>query len=175
MQKLTPLKRRRPQNKSKKQARKKHVESMFLVNRNKDFPYYFKDRKLSTRVATQPFKFHPQPKKFSIKVLESGYITIAPLKATMRLFKWFIKFKKIEDQVTIGLNVFPDFVLTSKPKEMRMGKGKGAPDSKVAPIKAGSVILTVTDRGAGRYLTRKLVEKLSWKIPYKHEIVYNNW
>ena len=146
---------------SKKKARKKHVESMFLVNRNKDFPYYFKDRNIFKRVEVERFRFYPKPKKFSIRILESGYITIAPLKATMRLYKWFIKFKKIEDRVKIVLSVFPDFVLTSKPKEMRMGKGKGAPDSKVAPIKAGSTFLTITDRGAGRYLTRKLVEKIA--------------
>lgn len=72
---------------SKKKARKKHVESMFLVNRNKDFPYYFKDRNIFKRVVTERFRFHPKSKKFSIRILESGYITIAPLKATMRLFK----------------------------------------------------------------------------------------
>ena len=41
------------------------------------------------------------------------------------------------------INVFPDFPLTVKPAEMRMGKGKGNIKSWVCRIKKGSVIFEV--------------------------------
>ncbi|HYD91208.1 MAG TPA: ribosomal protein L16, partial [Flavobacterium sp.] len=69
---------------------------------------------------------------------------------------------------------FPDFVLTSKPKEMRMGKGKGAPAKRVAVLKNGSILLVLRNRGGvSFYLVERLLEMLSKKIPFKHKIIKN--
>ena len=38
------------------------------------------------------------------------------------------------------IRVFPDRPVTSKPAEVRMGKGKGAPEYWMAPVKRGRII-----------------------------------
>jgi len=40
----------------------------------------------------------------------------------------------------VWIRVFPDKPITSKPLEVRMGKGKGALDHYVCPIKPGKII-----------------------------------
>src|SRR5690606_30572463 len=49
------------------------------------------------------------------------------------------RFMKREGEVWI--RVFPDRPVTSKPAEVRMGKGKGAPEHWMAPVKRGRIIL----------------------------------
>jgi len=72
-----------------------------------------------------------------------------------------LKEHSIEDGLRLKLRVFPDFVLTSKPKEMRMGKGKGALAEKVAVIKAGGILLTLENRGVSYFLVKLLIKYLS--------------
>lgn len=43
----------------------------------------------------------------------------------------------------VWIRVFPDKPLTSKPAEVRMGKGKGAPDQWVAVVRAGRIMYEV--------------------------------
>lgn len=160
---------------SDKRARKKHVESMFLTNKQKQYTYYFKDRNLRSRFENKRANCMLKRYFFSLKMLQSGYITIAPLKAIVRLYKWFLKTRGIERGLKLRLRVFPDFVLTSKPKEMRMGKGKGAPNSKVALIRAGAILFTLENRGISDYLTRQLALMLSRKVPLDHKLVSNQW
>lgn len=157
-------------------ARKKHVESMFLTNKQKNYPFYFKDKKLFNREETQRNKFCSARTAYSLKVLRSGYINIDQLKAIVRLFKWFVKTRFLEGKLSLRLNVFPDFVLTSKPKEMRMGKGKGLPSLKVAPIKAGSVLFTISTCGfVEDFLIQKLVTLVGYRVPLLPRIVSNFW
>jgi large subunit ribosomal protein L16 len=51
------------------------------------------------------------------------------------------RFMKREGQVWI--RIFPDKVITKKPAEVRMGKGKGAPDHWVAPVRPGVIMFEV--------------------------------
>ena len=48
------------------------------------------------------------------------------------------RFMKREGQVWI--RIFPDKPITKKPAEVRMGKGKGAPEYWVAPVKRGRML-----------------------------------
>lgn len=110
-------------------------------------------------------------------MLEGGYITMLPLKSIVRIFKWFVKTNHLEDgQVKLRLYIFPDFVLTGKPREMRMGKGKGSEKKKVALIRPGELLLTVRYRKILPYLLiAKLVKRLSNYVPFKHKVLYNFW
>lgn len=149
---------------------------MFLTNKQKNYPYYHKPSKVYSEKETIKNKLQPQRRAYNIKVLEGGYINTPPLKAVMRLFKWFSKTHALtEEQLTLRLNLFPDFVLTSKPKEMRMGKGKGAPNSKVAIIRKGAIFLSLNCERDFYYLGWQLVKKMSQKIPLKHKIVLIDW
>ena len=51
--------------------------------------------------------------------------------------------RKIKRGGNVWIKIFPDKVLTKKPAEVRMGKGKGSPDSWVAVIKPGRVLFEI--------------------------------
>lgn len=72
---------------------------------------------------------------FGIKSMEPAHITSKQLEAARVAVT---RFMKREGQVWI--RIFPDKPMTRKPAEVRMGKGKGAPEFWVAPIKPGTII-----------------------------------
>ena len=59
---------------------------------------------------------------FGIKTMEVGFITSRQIEAARIAIN---RYMKREGQVWI--RIFPDKPITSKPAEVRMGKGKGAP------------------------------------------------
>lgn len=72
---------------------------------------------------------------FAIKTLDEGFLTSRQLEAARVALT---RYMKREGQVWI--RVFPDKPLTRKPAEVRMGKGKGAPELWVAVLKPGRII-----------------------------------
>ena len=104
-----------------------------------------------------------------IKCLRSGYITLDPLKAIVRLFKYFIKNFDLEKDLKYKLFVFPDFVLTSKPKEVRMGKGKGDPAGWVAPVTPGRILFEV--EGVSFDIAKEALRLAAQKLPVKTKFV----
>ncbi len=72
---------------------------------------------------------------FGIKATEGSWLTSRQLEAARVAVT---RYMKREGQ--IWLRVFPDKPITSKPAEVRMGKGKGAPEYWVAVVKPGRVI-----------------------------------
>lgn len=72
---------------------------------------------------------------FAIKTLDEGFLTSRQLEAARVALT---RFMKREGQVWI--RVFPDKPLTRKPAEVRMGKGKGAPELWVAVLKPCRII-----------------------------------
>ncbi len=72
---------------------------------------------------------------FGIKALEGTWLTSRQLEAARVAVT---RFMKREGQ--IWLRLFPDKPITSKPAEVRMGKGKGAPEYWVAVCKPGAII-----------------------------------
>jgi large subunit ribosomal protein L16 len=86
-------------------------------------------RGVATRGATISFG------TFAIKALEPGRITARQLEAARISVT---RAMKREGQVWI--RIFPDKPITKKPAEVRMGKGKGAPEYWVAVVKPGTII-----------------------------------
>ncbi|HXC05009.1 MAG TPA: 50S ribosomal protein L16, partial [Bacteroidia bacterium] len=72
---------------------------------------------------------------FGIKAMEGCWMTAKQIEAARVAVTRYLK---REGQVWI--NVFPDKPITRKPAEVRMGKGKGAPEYWVAVVKPGRVI-----------------------------------
>jgi large subunit ribosomal protein L16 len=72
---------------------------------------------------------------FGIKTLEEHWITARQIEAARIAVT---RFMKREGQVWI--RIFPDKPITKKPAEVRMGKGKGAPEYWAAPVKPGRVM-----------------------------------
>jgi len=72
---------------------------------------------------------------FAIKSVDEVWLTAKQIEAARVAMTRYLK---REGQVWI--RVFPDKPITRKPAEVRMGKGKGAPEFWVAVVKPGRVL-----------------------------------
>ena len=75
---------------------------------------------------------------FAIKTLDVGFITSRQIEATRIAINRFMK-----REGKVWIRIFPDKPMTSKPAEVRMGKGKGAPSHWVAPVRPGRILFEV--------------------------------
>lgn len=75
---------------------------------------------------------------FGIKTMESCWITGKQIEAARQAIT---RYMKREGQMWI--RIFPDKPITKKPAEVRMGKGKGAPEGFVAPVTPGRMIFEI--------------------------------
>ncbi len=74
---------------------------------------------------------------FGIKTLESKWITGRQIEAARVAVTRYM-----QRQGQIWIRIFPDKPITKKPAEVRMGKGKGAPEGFVAPVTPGFSVVT---------------------------------
>ncbi len=72
---------------------------------------------------------------FGIKTLEEAWITGRQIEAARQAVS---RHMKREGQIWI--RIFPDKPVTKKPAEVRMGKGKGAPEYFVARVSPGRIL-----------------------------------
>ena len=72
---------------------------------------------------------------FGIKSLESKWITGRQIEAARIAVTRYM-----QRQGQVWVRIFPDKPITKKPAEVRMGKGKGAPEYWVAPVKRGRML-----------------------------------
>ena len=70
-----------------------------------------------------------------LKTLESGFITARQIESARQTIN-----KKIKKKGKLWLRIFPDYPITKKPTETRMGKGKGSVSHWSAKVKGGTVI-----------------------------------
>lgn len=69
----------------------------------------------------------------------------------------------------IWIRIFPDKPLTKKPAEVRMGKGKGSPESWVAEVRAGRIMYEV--KGVDEATAKEAFRLASAKLPIKTKFV----
>ena len=72
---------------------------------------------------------------FALKSLDTAYITNRQIEAARIAMTRYMK-----REGKVWIRVFPDKPITSKPAEVRMGKGKGALDHYVAVVKPGTIL-----------------------------------
>jgi large subunit ribosomal protein L16 len=101
---------------------------------------------------------------FGIKSLEPGRITSRQIEAARIAMT---RAMKREGQVWI--RVFPDKPITKKPAEVRMGKGKGAPEYWVACVKPGTIIFE--SGGITKEVAQESLRLASQKLPVKSKFV----
>ncbi len=75
---------------------------------------------------------------FGIKAMESQWITGRQIEAARQAIT---RHMKREGQLWI--RIFPAKPITKKPAEVRMGKGKGAPEGFVCPVTPGRIIFEI--------------------------------
>ncbi len=101
---------------------------------------------------------------FGIKSMEPGWITSRQIEAARIAMT---RAMKREGQVWI--RIFPDKPVTSKPAEVRMGKGKGAPDYWVAVVKPGTILFE--SAGVDIELAKEALRLAAQKLPLTTKFV----
>ena len=101
---------------------------------------------------------------FAIQATSCGYVTNRQIEAARIAMT-----RKIKRGGNVWIKVFPDKVLTKKPAEVRMGKGKGSPDSWVAVIRPGRVMFEI--RHANSELARSALQLARYKLPVKTRVI----
>ena len=69
----------------------------------------------------------------------------------------------------VWLRIFPNIPVSKKPTEVRMGKGKGAPEFWVCRVKPGRIIFEVD--GIDEATARMALYKASAKLPIKTKFI----
>lgn len=77
--------------------------------------------------------------------------------------------RKLERKGNVWIRIFPDKPITKKPAEVRMGKGKGAPDHWAAVIKPGMILFEVGGVDLG--VAERALELAGAKLPVLTKIV----
>lgn len=101
---------------------------------------------------------------FGLKALEPGQLTARQLEAARVAVT---RAMKREGQVWI--RVFPDKPVTRKPAEVRMGKGKGAPEFWVAAVKPGTILFEAG--GVNRATALEALMLADGKLPIRTKFV----
>ena len=101
---------------------------------------------------------------FGLKAVLGGRIQSNQIEAARRATK-----KCMGKKGKIWIRIFPDRPFTSKPAEVKMGKGKGAPQGYCVPVKPGRVLLEVD--GAEVKELKEALRKAGTKLPVKTRIV----
>ena len=69
----------------------------------------------------------------------------------------------------VWIRIFPDKPVTKKPAETRMGKGKGAPEYWVAPVKPGRILYEM--EGVPEDVAREAMRLAAQKLPVRTKFV----
>ena len=69
----------------------------------------------------------------------------------------------------LWVRIFPDMPYTSKPAEVKLGKGKGDLEGYAAPVLAGRIIFEVD--GVDEGMAREALRKAGTKLPVKTKVV----
>ena len=101
---------------------------------------------------------------FGIKSLEPAWITSRQIEAARIAVT---RFMKREGQVWI--RIFPDKPVTKKPAEVRMGKGKGAPEYWVAVVRPGRMIFEA--EGVPLEVAKEALRLAAQKLPVQTRFV----
>jgi len=102
--------------------------------------------------------------QFGLQALECGYITAKQIEAARIAMT-----RHVKRGGKMWIRIFPDKPITKKPAEVRMGKGKGAPEAWVAVIRPGRVLYEM--EGVSRELAAEALRLAAHKLPLKTRFV----
>jgi large subunit ribosomal protein L16 len=102
--------------------------------------------------------------QFGLKAMQDGWITARQIEAARVAIT-----RKVKRTGKLYIRVFPDKPITKKPAEVRMGKGKGAPEEWVAVVKPGRVMFEL--EGVSEELAKEAIRQGGQKLPIKTKFV----
>ena len=104
---------------------------------------------------------------FGIKSMDEGFLTSRQIEAARIAVTRYMK-----REGKVWIRVFPDKLITSKPAEVRMGKGKGALDHWVAVIRPGRVLFEA--EGVPYDVAKEALRLAAQKLPLKTKFIVRN-
>lgn len=102
--------------------------------------------------------------EYGIVALEHGKITSRQIEAARIAINRYLK-----RGGKVYIRIFPHKPITAKPAETRQGKGKGAVEFYVAPVKMGTILYEV--KGVSEELAREAIRLAIHKLPIKCKFV----
>ena len=101
---------------------------------------------------------------FGLKAQEPARITARQIEAARRAIT-----RHMKRAGRVWIRVFPDVPVSSKPTEVRMGKGKGSPEYWAAKVKPGRIMFEID--GVSDEIAREALALGAAKLPIKTKIV----
>ena len=102
--------------------------------------------------------------QFGLQALECGFVSAKQIEAARIAMT-----RHVKRGGKMWIRVFPDKPISKKPAEVRMGKGKGAPEAWVAVVKPGRILYEM--EGVSRELAREALRLAAFKLPVKTRFV----
>ena len=101
---------------------------------------------------------------FGLKAMQDCWLTARQIEASRIAMT-----RHIKRGCKVWIRVFPDKPITKKPTEVRMGKGKGAPEAWVAVVKPGRILFEM--EGVDVDIAREAMRLAAHKLPIKTRFV----
>ena len=101
---------------------------------------------------------------YGIKALEERWLTSRQIEAARIAVT---RYMQREGQLWV--RIFPDKPVTKKPAEVRMGKGKGAPEYFVAPVTPGRILMEA--EGVSLEVAKEALRLAAQKLPIKTKFI----
>ncbi|MEM6627594.1 MAG: 50S ribosomal protein L16 [Pseudomonadota bacterium] len=101
---------------------------------------------------------------YGLKAMEPERVTARQIEATRRAIT-----RHMKRVGKVWIRIFPDVPVSSKPTEVRMGKGKGSPEYWAAKVKPGRIMFEID--GVSDEIAREALSLGAAKLPIKTKIV----
>ncbi|SMC66305.1 50S ribosomal protein L16 [Primorskyibacter flagellatus] len=101
---------------------------------------------------------------YGLKATQPERVTARQIEAARRAMT-----RHMKRQGRVWIRIFPDVPVTSKPTEVRMGKGKGSVDFWACKVKPGRVMFEID--GVDEDVAREALRLAAMKLPIKTRVV----
>jgi large subunit ribosomal protein L16 len=101
---------------------------------------------------------------YGLKALEPERVTARQIEAARRAIT-----RQMKRQGRVWIRVFPDVPVSSKPTEVRMGKGKGAPEYWAARVNPGRILFEID--GVSHEIAEEALRLGAAKLPIRTRFI----
>ena len=101
---------------------------------------------------------------YGLKATTTGRITARQIEAARRAIT-----RRMKRAGRVWIRIFPDVPVSTKPTEVRMGKGKGSPEYWMARVKPGRIMFEVD--GVDEVIAREAFDRGAAKLPVQTRII----
>ncbi len=102
--------------------------------------------------------------EFGLQAVECGWISSKQIEAARIAMT-----RHVKRGGKMWIRIFPDKPISKKPAEVRMGKGKGAPEAWVAVIKPGRILYEM--EGVTKEMAKEALRLAAYKLPLKTRFI----